>query len=122
MGACGGYQVGKTYLVDRTSLLRFLDQVARTGVVGEALARKRRVCEALDESANFTAAQRTRIQFNSPSLSRMADLPAGVELIAPGKLQITYAGATELLAQIAELAAAAADDFSRFQRLVESRK
>src|SRR5689334_4253628 len=62
MGICGGYQVGKTYLVDRVCLLRFLEQVTRTGVVDEVVERKRRICEALYESANFVAAQRTRIR------------------------------------------------------------
>jgi hypothetical protein len=122
MGACGGYQVGKTYLVDRASLLRFLDRLKQTGVVEEARARRRRVSAALDESANFVAAQQTRIQLNANLRQRPADLPPGIELIAPGKLQISYEGATDLLARVAELAAAAAHDFPRFQQTVEGRK
>lgn len=122
MGACGGYQIGKTYLVDRASLLRYLEQLTRTGVVNEVLARKRRIREALDESANFVAAQRTRIQIDTAARARPANLPAGIELIAPGTLQITYGGATDLLARIAELASAAANDFPRFQKMVEGRK
>src|SRR6185312_11990890 len=93
MGTCGGYQVGKTYLVDRASLLRFLDALTRTGLVEEARTRKRRICEALDESANIVAAQQTRIRIDSNLRSRPADLPPGIELIGPGRIQICYEGA-----------------------------
>ena len=120
MGTSGGYQVGKTYLVDRASLLRFLDELARSGLVEEARKRKRRISEALDESANFVAAQRTRIQIESKPQRRPTDLPPGIELIGPGRIQISYGCATELLARIADLAAAAAHDFPRFQKLVET--
>ena len=121
MGACGGYQIGKTYLVDRASLLRYLEELTRTGVATDALERKRRVGEALNESANFVAARRTRIRMDTAARTR-ANLPAGIELIAPGTLQITYGGATDLLAQIAELASSAANDFPRFQKIVEGQK
>jgi len=119
MGSCGGYQVGKTYLVDRACLLRFLDELTRTGLVNEARARKRRICEVLDESANFVAAQRTRIPVDSVLQANPTGLPPGVERIGPGRIQISYAGATELLARIADLAAAAAHDFPEFQKTVE---
>lgn len=122
MGSCGGYQIGKTYLVDRTSLLCFLEQLTRTGVVSDAVERKRRVRDALNESANLVAAQRTRIQIDTAARVRPANLPAGMELIAPGTLQISYSGAMDLLAQIAELASAAANDFPRFQKMVEGQK
>jgi hypothetical protein len=122
MGTCGGYQVGKTYLVDRCSLLRFLDELTRTGIVDEAVRRKRRICEALDASANFVAAQRTRIQVDSGLRDKPTGLPPGIELIGSGKIQISYEGATDLLARIADLAGAAAHDFPRFQKIVEAGK
>ncbi|HZR63568.1 MAG TPA: hypothetical protein VFA85_00375 [Terriglobales bacterium] len=119
MGACGGYQVGKTYLVDRASLLRFLDELTRTGVVNEAVGRKRRICEALNESSNFLAAQKTRIQVDTDLRSKHTNLPPGIELVSSGKIEIHFDGATDLLARIADLAAAAAHDFPRFQKMVE---
>ena len=39
--------------------------------------------------------------------------------MGPGKIQISYHGATDLLAQIAELAAAATNDFPRFRQIFE---
>ena|SRR5579862_7622673 len=123
MGLCGGYQVGKTFLVDRSSLLYYLDRLTRAGLVDEALTRKRRVSDALNESVNFIAAQQTRIRIDSDSLDRPAvALPPAIELVAPGKLQISYDSAADLLARVAELAAAAADDFPLFQKMVGGRK
>ncbi len=122
MGVCGGYQVGKTYLVDRASLLRFLEALTRSGVVGEAVDRRRRICEALDESANLVAARHTRIPVDAVRRQQAADLPAGIDLVGPGRIEIRYEGATDLLARIADLAAAAANDFPGFQKMVEGRK
>jgi len=66
------------------------------------------------------AAQRTQIRTDPALLGRRpADLPAAIELVAPGKIQISYHGATDLLAQIAELAAAATHDFPRFRQIFE---
>ena len=69
MGACGGYQIGKTYLVDRGSLLRFLDRLTRKGVVDEALHRSipdpdRRICP-LELSSLLPARSR------SPTLAQL---------------------------------------------------
>lgn len=123
MGTCGGYQVGKTYLVDRDALLLFLDCLVRTGVVDAAAQRRRRVRDALCESANFAVAQSIRFPTDPVGQNgRLGDLPAGIELIAPGKLQISYDGATNLLARIAQLAESAANDFPRFQKTVEGQK
>ncbi len=123
MGLCGGYLVGKTFLVDRSSLLGYLDRLTRAGLVEEALTRKRRVSDALNESVNFIAAQQTRIAIDSGPRDRpQVALPPGIELVAPGKLQISYESAADLLARVAELASAAADDFPHFQRMVVARK
>ena len=120
LAACGGYQVGKTFLVPREALLAYLEGVVETGAVERLRARKLRVSAALAEAANHVAAERTQIRID-PNLRHRpaADLPAAIELLAPGKIQITYHGATDLLAQIAALAAAATHDFPRFRRLFE---
>jgi len=121
--ACGGYQVGKTFLVGRETLLSYMEEIARSGSVERIRTRKLRVSAALNEVANHVAAQRTRIRTDPGVLRRRpADLPAAIELVAPGKIQITYEGATDLLARIAEIAAAAANDFPRFRDLFEGHK
>lgn len=118
--ACGGYQVGRTFLISREALLCYMEEVQQAGSVDRLRQRKLRISAALNEVANHVAAQRTQIRTDPELLARRpADLPAAIELVAPGKIQISYHGATDLLAQIAELAAAATNDFPRFRQIFE---
>ena len=117
MGASSGYQIGKTFLVDRQSLVAFLESVEKSGAAPQARARKQRVLTALQETANQTAAR--RIQIQTGLNNGLGDLPAAIELIGPGKLQITYRGAEDLLARIVDLAASATNDFPAFRSRYE---
>jgi hypothetical protein len=118
--ACGGYQIGKTFLVSREALLSYLEEIQKAGSVDRLRQRKLRISAALNEVANHVAAQRTQIRTDPKLLGRHpAELPAAIALVAPGKIQISYHGATDLLAQIAELAAAATNDFPRFRQIFE---
>lgn len=121
MGASSGYQIGKTFLVDRSSLIGFLESVEKSGAAPQARARKQRVISALHEAANQTAARRIQIRTDPVGdVGRAAaGLPAAIELIAPGKLQITYQGAEDLLARIVELASSATTDFPAFRSRYE---
>lgn len=120
LGGSNGYQIGKTFLVDRQSLVSFLENVERSGAAPQARARKQRVLTALHEAANQSAAQRIQIRTD-----RLANIPttagesAAIELVEPGKLQITYRGAEDLLARIVELAASATTDFPAFRTRYE---
>ena len=120
LGSARGYQIGKTFLVDRSALIDFLERVEASGASGQARARKDRVLAALNEVSNHAAAQRVHIGA-SPDLFRRkpADLPNSIELVAPGRIQISYAGAEDLLARIADLAAAATNVFPAFRKLYE---
>jgi hypothetical protein len=123
LGATNGYQVGKTFIVDRQALIDYLEGVEKSGAAPEARVRKRRVALALAEVANYAEAQRVRVRTSPDVLRRRpADLPAAIDLVAPGKLQISFWGAEDLLAQIVELAAAATNDFSAFRKLYEGRE
>ncbi len=120
LGAADGYQVGKTFLVSRESLIDYLERIEKSGAAGAARARKQRVASALAEVANHAAAQRVQIHMDPDTLRRPARLPAGIELVAPGKLQISYTAAEDLLARIVELASAATNDFPAFRKLYEA--
>ena len=123
LGAADGYQVGKTFLVERESLTAYLERIETSGVSGQARARKERVISALNEIANHAAAQRVQIRTDLRALRRdAADLPGGIELVGPGKLQISYTGAEDLLARIVDLASAATNDFAAFRRLYEANR
>lgn len=118
LSAAKGYQVGKTFIVERQALSQFLNGVEESGAGREARSRKQRVAAALNEVANYAEAQRVEIRPSIHALSRRPNvLPASVELVGPGKLQISYNGPEDLLARIVELASAAANDFPAFRRL-----
>ena len=118
--AAGGYQAGRTFLVERPALIEFLEGLEDSGAAPEARARKQRVAAVLNEVANFAAAQRVQIRTAPDVLRRQpVGLPASIERVAPGKLQISYRGAEDLLAKIVELAASAANDFPAFRSLYE---
>ena len=120
LAAASGYQVGRTFLVERQALIDFLEGLERSGVASEVRARKQRVATILNEVANFAAAQRVQIRTAPDVLRRQPEgLPAAIERVAPGKLQISYRGAEDLLAKIVELAASATNDFPAFRNLYE---
>ena len=123
LAAASGYQVGKTFVVERQALIDFLEGIENSGAAPEARVRKRRVAAALNEVANHAAAQRVQVR-TAPDLfqRRPANLPSAIELVAPGMLQISYRGAEDLLAKVVELAAAATNDFPAFRSLYEGRK
>lgn len=121
LGMTNGYQVGKTFLVSRESLADYLERIEKSGISGQARARKERVLSALNEIANHAAAQRVQIRVEADVFRRRPpDLPEGIELVAPGKLQISYRGAEDLLAHIVELASAATNDFAAFRKRYEA--
>ncbi len=123
LGATRGYQVGKTFIVDRQSVIDYLEILDRYGAVPEAGARKRSVAHAITEVANYAEAQRVQLPTSPGSLRRIpTDLPASISLVSPGKLQISYSTAEDLLARVVELAAAATNDFPAFRKRYESRQ
>lgn len=123
LGAANGYQVGKTFIVYRQSVINYLENLENSGAAPEARARKRRVALAIHEVANYAEAQRVEIRTSPDALKkRPVDLPAGIDIAAPGKLQISYTSAEDLLARIVELAAAATNDFAAFRKIYEGRR
>jgi hypothetical protein len=116
-----GYQVGKTFLVERQALIEFLESREKSGAAPQARARKRSVAAALNEVTNYAAAQSVHVPARADLFRRPSNLPAAVELVAPGKLQISYRSAEDLLAQLVELAIAATNDFPGFRKLYEGR-
>ena len=52
LGSARGYQVGKTFIVERQALAQFLQQLDQSGAPREAAAKKQRIAIALNEVAN----------------------------------------------------------------------
>jgi hypothetical protein len=124
LGSAQGYQVGRTFLVERQTLIQSLEELEKSGAAPQARARKRSVVNALNEVANYSVAQSVTIPASADPLrrGRPAGIPDAIELIAPGKLQISYQGAEDLLARIVELVTAAANDFPCFRKFYEGRE
>jgi hypothetical protein len=115
----GGYQAGRTFLIDRRRLIDELRRIAEGQEFQAESQRKERLESELDRFRRGREAARVRIPVE-PDVFRqkVADLPAGVTL-QPGHLHIEFSGAEDLLAKLYELAQAASNDFGRFQAAVE---
>src|SRR5450755_757407 len=99
----GGYQTGRTFLVDRHLLLRNLQRIAE----GEEFERESRRKERLDASIDRFRRQQTAARVSIPVAGdvynrKLADLCTGVA-IEPGHLHIAFCGAEDLLAKLFEL-------------------
>ena len=120
LGAARGYQVGKTFIIERQALLDYLEALEKSGIAPAARARKQRVALALREVANYAAAQKIEIRTEPGALRRQpSELKGPIQRIGPGILQISYKNAEDLLARVVELAAAASNDFPAFRKQYE---
>ena len=114
MHAFGGYQSGKTFLIERRELIEKLDELAQAPEFLYENRRRQKLTATLDEGWKMRAAHAIRIPVAADSCYRsMADLPAGV-CLADGRLIVEFAGVEDLLSKLYELAQAAANDFERF--------
>ena len=121
MAQAGGYQAGRTYLIDRDQLAGFL-RTRDSGVVAQAVQRKVRLQEKVDEARRQIEAQRVRVRVE-PDLGRpgtwLAGLPAGIECVAQDRLQISFFGPEDLISKVASLAAFAVQEPVRFREMFE---
>jgi hypothetical protein len=120
MEKAGGYQAGRTYLIDRQQLARFLRE--RDGdVVTQAALRKVRLKDKIDESRRQVEAKRLRVRVD-PDVEipgGAATLPPGIEPVGQDCIQIRFFGAEDLLSKVASLAAFAVNHPVRFRQTFE---
>jgi len=115
----GGYQAGRTFLIDRRRLIEELRRLADGQEFQVERQRKERLDGQFDELRRCKEAARVRIPVQPGVFGRkMADLPAGVEL-QPGHLHIEFSGTEDLLVKLYELSQAASNDFGRFREAAE---
>ena len=114
----GGYQAGRTFLLDRTRLLEALRSLeSREDYTAE---KRRREClqDVVEASREHLISTRVRIPVRAaaarPSLDRLAP---GV-LLLPGVLTIEFQHPVELLEKLYGLAQAISHDFERFEDLL----
>jgi hypothetical protein len=116
----GGYQVGKTFVVDRLSLITQLEAAGGGDRFTREQQRKTRLFAELEQVRRLAPGRKVRIAV-APDVQEcdMAGLPAGIHL-RPGELRIDFFGAEDLLRHLFELSQAILHDYGRFQEAVES--
>lgn len=113
----GGYQVGRSYIIEREHLLERLRAVLAGAPVDRAVHRKQRLWQTLTrERAQLKARGISILLPSVASIPRFSALPDGV-VLEPGILTITYGQPLELLQKLHALGQALAHDFEGFQRL-----
>jgi len=117
----GGYQAGRTFLLDRMALMGQLGPLQAGAEFAMEARRKQRLTEALEKIRRHRAGARVVLPVEAGGLAgQFGDLPDGVQL-APGSLHVEFRKAEELLAKLFELSKAAANDFEAFRNAAEGR-
>lgn len=112
----GGYQAGRTFLLDRLMLVAQLEQIRDSPDFKMECRRKERLAERLDAIRRLQAGTRVAIAVEPEILRRrLPDLPAGVKL-SSGTLHIQFQSSEELLSKLFALAQAIANDYEAFEK------
>ena len=115
----GGYQAGKTFLIDRRLLMEHLRRIADGEEFQRESQRKERLDHAVDQLRRQQTAARVNISVQPDVFSRkLANLSPGVALEA-GHLHISFSCTEDLLSKLFELSQAASNDFDRFRAAAE---
>jgi hypothetical protein len=115
----GGYQAGRTFLLDRRLLIEHLRRLADGEEFQQEIQRKEHLGRTVDQLRRHQAAARVRISVEPDVFDRkLAELSAGVALGA-GHLHIEFSGTEDLLSKLYELSRVASNDFDRFRAAAE---
>jgi hypothetical protein len=120
MHGFGGYQVGKTFIVDRSALVAELEAKCTSEAFEFERRRKARLTEELERTRRSLPGRQVQITVPPDVRSRViADLPPGITL-RPGELRIEFFGTEDLLRHLFELSQAILNDYKQFEVLVEA--
>jgi hypothetical protein len=115
----GGYQAGRTFLIERGLLIEQLRHLAEGEEFQTESRRKERLGDAVGHLRSNLAAARVKIPVQTDVLGQPSTgLSEGVAL-EPGHLHISFHGTEDLLSKLYELSQAAAKDFDRFRAATE---
>jgi hypothetical protein len=114
----GGYEIGRTALVEREKFLAGLEAIAAGADFHYEERRRVKVREKLDEARRIVRAQSVRIPVEpvvppSPTVT----LPEGVQ-VHRGEIRIAFDTPETLLKRLFELSQAMAHDFDEFSRYI----
>lgn len=113
----GGFQSGRTFLIDRKALLGELARLEGTEEARLERRRKLRLAAELEKLREHARASTVAVRV-SPAVygTRLDALPEGVRL-APGQLTVAFSNPQELLERLFALAQALANDLDLFRAL-----
>ena len=115
MRRLGGYQVGKTFLVDRQALVTFLEDPLRRQAADLEARRFRSVGELLARTREERHFRRISIPATRPVFHiDFAGLPAGID-IGQRELSIRFEHPQDLLEKLFALSQALANDYETFE-------
>ena len=116
----GAYRAGGSWLLNRLTLIERLHALVEGREYTAELERQERLRQQLAERQSLAAAAHETFAVD-PRVRKykQADLPRAFELIAPGKLQLTFHGYEDFWSQIAALAAIGKNDGQRLRAFVE---
>jgi hypothetical protein len=110
----GGYQAGRTFLMDRVRLMEQLSALKSGADFLQQEHRRERLGAEMDGLRRAQAGRFVRIPVDEQVLSsRMSRLPSGVEVYS-GRLLIEFCSTEDLLVKLVALSQAAAHDFDAF--------
>ncbi len=113
MRAFGGYQAGRTFLVDRMQLIARLRKIEAGESFGFERERRERLAQTLEQVRRYRRAAAVVIP-TSPACYPAEGWPMGVEL-SPGTLKIAFNQPLELLQKLFALSRTIAADYDRFE-------
>ena len=116
MARFGGFQIGRSYLVDRRQVIRMLERVSKGEAFAQESRRKARVVESLEVARRQLAGRRVEIA-STPHVE-IVGLPAGVN-IEKGLLRVEFRTTEELLKRLFELSQAILADYESFRERIE---
>ena len=117
----GGYQAGRTFLIDRRVLVQALASIDDVDRECE-LSRRTKLVTELEKTRALFPARDVRIFVPAEARNnKMSDLPPGVHLRA-GELRIEFHGTEDLLRHLFELSQAIVNDYGRFEAVCEARR
>ena len=116
----GGFQAGRTFLIDRKQLIATLERMRDGGDFAFERQRKENLTRELERVRRFRAGAKVSIPIVKEDLERKAPaFPPGIALEA-GRLTVAFGTAEELVCKLYGLAQAAANDFEAFKSAAEN--
>jgi hypothetical protein len=109
----GGYQVGRTYVVEKDVLLQHLQHLQQTGTVDRSVRRRQRVWQLLRAQQQHWAARHVEVQ--PPSLPPGSSLAFGVT-IEQHCLTVAFQNPADLLQKLYSVVTMLADDYAGFEQ------